>query len=111
MARKAGDAPPVSGSVSSGGGPSSVGGVRSEVIEVKNAHVSNRPSRARSVAPLTRVLPREPITSAATIRGEAPRRTTLIPRKRPLTSPRSLLPAPVSDMRIGPQRCLGETSS
>ena len=60
------------------------------VIEVKNAHVSNRPKRARSCPPVTRVRPRLPITSASTIRGELPRCTTSMPRNLPLTSEPSL---------------------
>src|SRR5919201_4434528 len=80
-------------------------------IEVKYAQVSSSPKRARSVAPLTFVLPPVPITFAVTIRGDTPRRMTRMPFKRPLTSPSSLLAALAMLMRIGRQRCLGETPS
>ena len=52
--------------------------------------MSSRPRRARSVAPSTRVRPPVPTMSALTIRGEAPRLSTWMPRKRPLTSPLEL---------------------
>ena len=52
-----------------------------------------------------------PTTSAATIRGELPRVSTLTPRKRPLYSPRSFAPAEAMLSRIGPQRWRGETLS
>ena len=81
--------PPVGAPGSSGGGPSG-GGSSPVVIEVKNAHESNSPKRARSCPPVTRVRPRVPMTSASTIRGERPRRTTSMPRKRPLTEEPSL---------------------
>ena len=48
---------------------------------------------------------------AATIRGERPRLTTLMPRNRPFTSPESFAPAVARPIRIGPQRCRGETLS
>ena len=73
--------------------------------------MSSSPSRARSVAPSTRVRPPLPITSALTIRGDSPRRRTRMPLKRPLTSPESFACAVQRDSRIGPQRCLGDTSS
>ena len=95
--------PPVPGSP--------VGGFLRVAIDVKYAHVSSSPRRARSVAPDTRVRPPVPTTSARTIRGERPRRTTLMPLKRPLTSPLSLPPACASVSLIGPQRCFGDTPS
>jgi len=52
-----------------------------------------RPSRPASAGPLTGVRPLDPSTFAATIRGEAPRRRTSIPSKRPRTSPRSFAAA------------------
>ena len=48
---------------------------------------------------------------AETIRGERPRLVTRMPLKRPLTRPLSLAPAVARVILIGPQRCLGETSS
>ena len=80
-------------------------------IEVKYAHVSLSPSRARSVAPSTRVRPPVPMTSAATIRGDVPRPITSTPRRRPFTSPPSRACAALMLIRIGPQRWRGEASS
>ena len=62
-------------------------------LTLKYAHVLSRPSRASSSGPLTAVSPREPSTSAATIRGDTPRLSTSIPRNEPLTSPPSRVPA------------------
>src|SRR3954447_8786658 len=45
------------------------------------------------------------------MRGDLPRRFTRMPLKRPLTSPLSLAAALAVLIRIGPQRCLGETPS
>src|SRR3954449_9399632 len=45
------------------------------------------------------------------MRGDLPRRFTRMPLKRPLTSPLSLAAALAVLIRIGPQRCLGDTPS
>src|SRR4051794_36637676 len=82
-----------------------------DVTVVKNAHVSNSPNRERSCGPVTFVVPFVPTTCARTIRGETPRWTTLMPRKRPLTSPRSLAPACVVVSVCGVQRWRGARSS
>ena len=59
------------------------------LFTLKYAHVLVSPSRAASSGPLTGLLPREPSTSAATIRGEMPRLSTSMPRKDPFTKPLS----------------------
>src|SRR3954466_11998351 len=82
-----------------------------DVIVVKYAHVSNRPKRERSCGPVTDVVPFVPTTCARTIRGETPRWRTLMPLKRPLTSPRSFLAACVVVSVCGFQRWRGARSS
>ena len=80
------------------------------LIAVKYAHVSNSPSRARSVAPSTGVVPREPTTSAVMIRGETPRLVTRMPLNEPLTSPPSFFAA-AAIVSFVVQRWRGETLS
>ncbi len=60
---------------------------------------------------MTVVLPRVPTIVAFTMRGDSPRRVTLIERKDPLTIDPSRRFTVEADQRYGPQRCFGETSS
>ena len=85
-------------------------GSASPLIAVKYAHVSNSPSRARSVAPSTGVRPREPTTSADTIRGDTPRLVTLMPLNEPWTSEPSFFAAE-RIVSFVVQRWRGETLS
>ena len=88
----------------------SVGSSASPLIDVKDAQVSKSPSRARSVAPSVTVRPREPTTSAVTIRGETPRLVTLMPLNLPFTSPPSFFDA-LAIVGFDVQRWRGETLS
>ena len=74
------------------------------------AQLSNRPSFARSCAPVATTVPREPTTFAETIRGETPRLVTLIARSFPWTRPPSLRCACAS-VNVAVHRCFGEVSS
>src|ERR1700689_220649 len=85
----------VSGGLSGAGGENGVWPLRSgsrvtrvPLFTLKYPHALFSPGRAASSGPLTGLLPREPSTSAATIRGEAPRLSTSMPRNEPLTRPR-----------------------
>jgi hypothetical protein len=106
---RAGAGEPPEGSLACGPGEGSPD--LAPVIVRKYAHVSNRPSLARSVAPSTGVEPPVPSTSALMIRGDTPRLSTLIPRNEPFTSPRSRLPARARLIVAGTPRWRGETPS
>ena len=67
------------------------------------AQVSNSPRRARSCGPVTWVTPLVPSTSARTMRGDAPRSRTVIPRNEPRTNPFNLACTVACDMVNGPQ--------
>jgi hypothetical protein len=54
-----------------------------DLTRTTRTHESYRPSDARSCEPVTRTRPREQITSALTIRGDAPRSRTFSLRNEP----------------------------
>ena len=80
-------------------------------MTVKHSHVLAIPSAPASVGPETVVVPRLPTISAVTIRGETPRRTTVIDSSVPRRRPPSFAAAARSESVTGPKRLASNGSA